>query len=50
MFFGPNTHRFNPSSIAAGKIRAVGAYLPTGPGGVEPAVDPELQSVGCVVG
>jgi hypothetical protein len=31
MFFGPNTHRFNPSSIAAGKIRAVGAYLPTGP-------------------
>lgn len=31
MFYGPNTHRFNPSSIAAGNIRAVGAYLQTGP-------------------
>ena len=31
MFYGPNTHRFNPSSIAEGNIRAVGAYLQTGP-------------------
>lgn len=30
-FYGPNTHRFNPSSIAAGSIRAVGAYLENGP-------------------
>lgn len=31
MFYGPNTHLFNPSSIAAGNIRAVGAYLQNGP-------------------
>lgn len=31
MFYGPNTHRFNPSSIPAGSIRAVGAYLQNGP-------------------
>lgn len=31
MFYGPNTHRFNPSTIAAGNIRAVGAYLQNGP-------------------
>ncbi len=31
MFYGPNTHRFNPSTIAAGSVRAVGTYLETGP-------------------
>jgi len=31
MFYGPNTHRFNPTAIPAGSIRAVGAYLENGP-------------------
>jgi len=31
MFYGPNTHRFNPTAIPEGNIRAVGAYLETGP-------------------
>ncbi len=30
-FYGPNTHRYNPSAIPEGSIRAVGTYLATGP-------------------
>jgi hypothetical protein len=31
MFYGPNTHRFNPSAIPEGNVRAVGTYLENGP-------------------
>jgi hypothetical protein len=31
MFYGPNTHRFNPTAIPDGNVRAVGTYLENGP-------------------
>src|ERR1700722_15785010 len=31
VFYGPDTHRFNPSSIPSGQVRAVGSYEPSSP-------------------
>lgn len=38
-FYGPDTHRFNPHTIPAGKVRAVGSYQTSSPPrGVNPGV------------